>query len=52
VEKGKLKQRFAFLADHDLLLEEGKDKERLKKLKVKSKIAYISHLLNLPPFTI
>jgi len=35
VEKQEFKKRFAFLTDHDLLLEEGKHKEMFLKLQVK-----------------
>jgi uncharacterized protein YjbJ (UPF0337 family) len=35
VEKEELKQRFALLTDHDLLLEESKNKEMLGRLQAK-----------------
>lgn len=33
--KGKLKQKFAFLTDNDLLFEEGKEEEMFGKLQIK-----------------
>ncbi|HEY3370523.1 MAG TPA: hypothetical protein VGK10_06725 [Prolixibacteraceae bacterium] len=35
VEKEELKKRFAILTDHDLLLEESKNQEMLKRLQAK-----------------
>ena len=35
VEKEDLKQRFAILTDHDLLLEESKNQEMLRRLQIK-----------------
>jgi uncharacterized protein YjbJ (UPF0337 family) len=34
-QKGKIKQKFAFLTDNDLMFEEGKKEEMLGKLQVK-----------------
>jgi uncharacterized protein YjbJ (UPF0337 family) len=34
-QKGKLKQKFGFLTDNDLLFEEGKNDEMLGKLQIK-----------------
>ncbi len=34
-QKGKLKQKFAFLTDNDLMFEEGKKDEMLGKLQIK-----------------
>ncbi len=34
-QKGKLKQKFAFLTDNDLLFEEGKKEEMMGKLQIK-----------------
>lgn len=34
-QKGKLKQKFAFLTDNDLMFEEGKEDEMLGKLQIK-----------------
>lgn len=34
-QKGKLKQKFGFLTDNDLLFEEGKKEEMLGKLQIK-----------------
>jgi len=34
-QKGKLKQKFAFLTDNDLMFEEGKEDEMMGKLQIK-----------------
>ena len=34
-QKGKLKQKFAFLTDNDLMFEEGKEDEMLGRLQIK-----------------